>query len=159
MDAALYHLLKNGWDCIRPTTFVIHDRAFIICHVLSPSLSLYPSISLSLPLPVLWSGEMHHQVRRLQNAQNKAARIVLRWRYGSSVVVIRNVLGWSSINKIIEKKHANLFHNIHHLKRPSSIHNGIQLVKDRHSVNTRNRLSTIYVISRQERNRQNNISI
>jgi hypothetical protein len=44
-----------------------------------------------------------------------------------------------------------LFHNINHLKRPSSIHNGIQLVRDRHSVNTMNRLSTIYALSRQKR--------
>ena len=43
-----------------------------------------------------------------------------------------------------------LFYNIHCLKRPSSIHNGIQLVRDRHSVNTRNKLSTIYALSRQE---------
>ena len=64
---------------------------------------------------------------------------------------MRNVLGWSSIDKIIEKNMLILFHNIHNLKRPSSIHNGIQLVRDRHSVNTRNRLSTIYALSRQKR--------
>ena len=99
---------------------------------------------------MVW-GNASSEVRRMQNAQNKAARIVLRWRYGSSVVVMRNVLGWSSINKIFKKKNMLiLFHNIH-LKQPSSIHNGIQLVRDRHSVNTRYRLSTIYALSRQKR--------
>ena len=34
-----------------------------------------------------------------------------------------------------------LFHKIHHVKWPKSIHNSIQLVRDKHSVNTRNRLS------------------
>lgn len=46
-------------------------------------------------------------VCRLQIEQNKAARNGLRWRYGSSVVVMHNALVWSSINKIIKiKKHA-----------------------------------------------------
>ena len=55
---------------------------------------------------VVWGNASVSELRRLQIAQNKAARIVLRWRYGYSVVVMLNALGWSSINKIIEKKHA-----------------------------------------------------
>ena len=106
-----------------------------------------------LPEPLImhsrWNASAS-EIRRLQIAQNKAASIVLSWRYGYFVVVMRNALGWSSINKIIEKNMLILFHNMHHLKRPNSIHNGIQLVRDRHSVNTRNRLSTIYVLSRQK---------
>jgi hypothetical protein len=43
---------------------------------------------------VVWGNASSSEVRRLQNAQNKAERIVLRWRYGSSVAVMRNVLGW-----------------------------------------------------------------
>ena len=67
---------------------------------------------------VVWGNASSSEVRRLQIAQNKAARIVLRGRYGSSVAVMRNVLGWSSIDKIIEKNMLILFHNIHNLKRP-----------------------------------------
>uniref|UniRef100_A0A8K9X353 Reverse transcriptase domain-containing protein n=1 Tax=Oncorhynchus mykiss TaxID=8022 RepID=A0A8K9X353_ONCMY len=52
---------------------------------------------------VVWGNALSSEVRRLQNAQNKAARIVLRWRYGSSVAVMCSVLGWSSIDKVIEK--------------------------------------------------------
>ncbi|CDQ66642.1 unnamed protein product [Oncorhynchus mykiss] len=52
---------------------------------------------------VVWGNASSSEVRRLQNAQNKAARIVLRRRYGSSVAVMRSVVGWSSIDKIIEK--------------------------------------------------------
>ena len=52
---------------------------------------------------VVWGNASSIEVRRLQNTQNKAARIVLRWRYGSSVAVMRSVVGWSSNNKIIEK--------------------------------------------------------
>ena len=56
---------------------------------------------------VVWGNASSSEVRRLQNAQNKAARIVLRRRYGLSVAVMRNVLSWSSIDKIIEKKHTD----------------------------------------------------
>ena len=100
---------------------------------------------------VVWGNASSSEVRRLQNTQNEAARIVLRWRYGSSVAVMCSVLGWSSIDNVIEKNMLILFQNMHHLKRPSSIHNGIQLVRDRHSVNTRNRLSNIYALSRLKR--------
>ena len=99
---------------------------------------------------VVWGYASASEIRRLQIAKNKAARIVLRWIYGSSVAVMHNALGWSSINKIIETNMLISFHNIH-LKQPTSIHNGIQLVRDKHSVNSRNRLSTIYVLSRQKR--------
>ena len=63
---------------------------------------------------VVWGNASSSEVRRLQNAQNKAARIVLRWRYGSSVAVMRSVLGWSSIDKVIERN-IILFYNIHNL--------------------------------------------
>ena len=53
---------------------------------------------------VAWGHALASEIRGIQIAQNKATRIVLRWRYGSSVAVMRNVLGWSSIDKIIEKK-------------------------------------------------------
>ena len=52
---------------------------------------------------VVWGDATSSEVR-LQIAHNNAARIVLRWRYGYSVAVMLNVLGWSSIDKIIEKK-------------------------------------------------------
>jgi hypothetical protein len=69
-------------------------------------------------------GKASAKIRRLQIAQKKAARIVLKWRYDSSVVVIDDALGWSSINKIIEKKNMLfLFDNVHHLKHPNSIQN------------------------------------
>jgi hypothetical protein len=89
---------------------------------------------------VIWGNASASEIRRLQIAQNKAARIVLRYRYDSYVVVMHNALGWSSINKIIEKNMLILFHNGHHLKQANSIHNCIQLVRDRHSVNTRKRV-------------------
>ena len=37
---------------------------------------------------VIWGNASASEISRLQIAQNKAARIVLRWRYGSSVVVM-----------------------------------------------------------------------
>jgi hypothetical protein len=50
---------------------------------------------------VVWGNASSSEVRRLQISQNKAPRFVLRWRNCSSVAVMRNVLGWSSIDKII----------------------------------------------------------
>ncbi|CDR01294.1 unnamed protein product, partial [Oncorhynchus mykiss] len=45
---------------------------------------------------VVWGNASSSEVRRLQNAQNKAARIVLRWRYGSSVAVMRSLISSSN---------------------------------------------------------------
>ncbi|CAB1323768.1 unnamed protein product [Coregonus sp. 'balchen'] len=45
---------------------------------------------------VVWGNASASEIRRLQIAQNKAAMIILRWRYDSSVVVMHNALGWSS---------------------------------------------------------------
>jgi hypothetical protein len=80
---------------------------------------------------VVWGNSSESEIRRMQIAQNKATRIVLWWRYDTSLVVMYNGLGWSSINKIIEKHMLILFYTVHHI--------------------TRNRLSPIDVLSRQRR--------
>ena len=50
---------------------------------------------------VAWGNATAREIRRLHNAQNKAARIVLRWRYDNSVVFMHTMLlGGQLFNKI-----------------------------------------------------------
>lgn len=67
---------------------------------------------------MVWGNASACEIRWMQIAQNKAAKIVLRWTYDSSVVVMHNVLGRPAIDNIIKKNMLILFHKVHHLKQP-----------------------------------------
>lgn len=119
--------------------------------VLTSSLMLF-LFSFLLPFDVLlspvWFGGHYNSlpVGRLQKAQNKAAKIILRCPIETSIEKRQKLLGWSYIKDTIDISTLNVFYNLQLTTRPKMIFERFQLVKDSHRVNTRAAKTTKYVL-------------
>ena len=94
----------------------------------------------------VWGNASKGNIKQLQKAQNKAARIILRCRYDTPVKVLHHRLGWVFIKDIIDKGLLTTMHNIHHKTRPRTIAERLHRVRDKHALNTRSRTGTNYVL-------------
>ena len=93
----------------------------------------------------MWSKEPHSKLRRIQNLQNNAGRVILRCRRRTHISIIHSSLGWlSSLNKI--KLHKTLMVGKCLLGVvPSYLRGKFIHAKDFHSYSTRNANCNLFI--------------
>ena len=94
----------------------------------------------------VWGNTNKGELKRLQIAQNKAARIILKCPYLTPITERHSTLGWSLVRDIVNRFTLSTFHNIQLKTRPKSIYSRCDLVRNRHSINTRAAQRSNYVI-------------
>ncbi len=86
------------------------------------------------------------EISRIETAQIKAARIVLRCPRDISIVEQHRVLAWSPVKDIIAISVLHFFYNLQAQKRPKYLQGRFQQVKERHLHSTRAANTDDYVL-------------
>ena len=96
----------------------------------------------------VWGNAGVGEISRLQAAQNKAARIILRCSNDTPIEEQYKQLEWSYIRDIIARNVLQLFSNLLVKKKPKLLISRFREVKDRHLVSTRAASTSDYVSPR-----------
>ena len=95
-----------------------------------------------------WGNAGVGEISRLQAAQNKAARIILRCSNDTPIEEGYKQPEWSYISYTIARNVLQLFYNLHAKNKPELLISRFQQVKDRHLVSTRAASTSDYVLPR-----------
>ena len=80
----------------------------------------------------VWSGAAMSHIKKLQIAQNKAARCLLRCSYRSNVKIMHNFLSWLSVKNRFTASLLNLTRKISVTKLPRVLYKCLSFSSDKH---------------------------
>lgn len=87
--------------------------------------------------PVVWSNLTMDKIKKLQVAQNRAARVVLNCDIRTNVIAMHEVLSWLTVKSRFLYSLLVFFRNILIPKTPFILYNELSLTSDQHSFTTR----------------------
>ena len=83
--------------------------------------------------PAVWSSASKKELRKLQIGQNKAARVALKCKYRSSIVLMHRKLSWLMVEQRLLLSLILFFRKICGSKEPDCLYNLIQYTCNRHT--------------------------
>ena len=86
--------------------------------------------------PVIWSSATKFDLKKLQVAQNKAARLALGCSYRTSISLMHEQLAWLTVERKLSVSLLMLLRNIISTGKPSSLAHQLHMTSD-HGYNTR----------------------
>ena len=87
--------------------------------------------------PVVWSNLTMDEIKKLQVAQNRAARVVLHCDIRTNVIAMHDVLSWLTVKNRFLYSLLVFFRNILTSKTPFILYNELSLTSDQHGFATR----------------------
>ena len=101
----------------------------------------------------VWSGAAMSHIKKLQIAQNKAARCLLRCSYRSNVKIMHNFLSWLSVKNRFTASLLNFTRKISVTKLPRVLYKCLSFSSDKHNYNTRHAMEGRFTLPKVKTNR------
>lgn len=98
--------------------------------------------------PVVWSNLAKDKIKKLQVAQNRAARVVLNCDIRTNVIAMHEALSWLTVKNRFLYSLLVFFRNILTTKSPFILYNELSLTSDQHSFTTRQATQGNFILPR-----------